>query len=169
MVKAIEAIRHELGHRLKELRQQDRLVEAQRLEQRTYYDLEQLEELGFCSGIENYSLYLTDRNVGEAPPCLLDYFPSNWLLFVDESHVSLPQLRGMYRGDRSRKQTLVEHGFRLPSALDNRPLKFEEFQSALNQVIYVSATPGDFELTLTEGVVVEQIIRPTGLVDPPSR
>ena len=166
MVKAIEAIRHELGHRLKELRQQDRLVEAQRLEQRTYYDLEQLEELGFCSGIENYSLYLTDRNVGEAPPCLLDYFPSNWLLFVDESHVSLPQLRGMYRGDRSRKQTLVEHGFRLPSALDNRPLKFEEFQSALNQVIYVSATPGDFELTLTEGVVVEQIIRPTGLVDP---
>ena len=166
MVKAIEAIRHELGDRLKELRQQDRLVEAQRLEQRTYYDLEQLEELGFCSGIENYSLYLTDRNVGEAPPCLLDYFPSNWLLFVDESHVSLPQLRGMYRGDRSRKQTLVEHGFRLPSALDNRPLKFEEFQSALNQVIYVSATPGDFELTLTEGVVVEQIIRPTGLVDP---
>ena len=166
MVKAIEAIRHELGYRLKELRQQDRLVEAQRLEQRTNYDLEQLEELGFCSGIENYSLYLTDRNVGEAPPCLLDYFPSNWLLFVDESHVSLPQLRGMYRGDRSRKKTLVEHGFRLPSALDNRPLKFEEFQSALNQVIYVSATPGDLELTLTEGVVVEQIIRPTGLVDP---
>ena len=163
---AISNIRNELQSHLKTLRREDRLLEAQRLEQRTRYDLEQLEELGFCSGIENYSRYLTDREAGQAPPCLLDYFPSNWLLFVDESHVSLPQVRGMYRGDRSRKTTLVEHGFRLPSALDNRPLTFEEFQGLQNQVIYVSATPSDYELSLTHGEVVEQIIRPTGLVDP---
>ena len=163
---AISNIRNELQSHLKTLRREDRLLEAQRLEQRTRYDLEQLEELGFCSGIENYSRYLTGRDAGQAPPCLLDYFPSNWLLFVDESHVSLPQVRGMYRGDRSRKTTLVEHGFRLPSALDNRPLTFEEFQGLQNQVIYVSATPGDYELSLTHGEVVEQIIRPTGLVDP---
>ena len=163
---AISNIRNELQHQLKSLRREDRLLEAQRLEQRTRYDLEQLEELGFCSGIENYSRYLTNRQEGEAPPCLLDYFPSNWLLFVDESHVSLPQVRGMYRGDRARKTTLVEHGFRLPSALDNRPLTFEEFQQLQNQVIYVSATPGQYEIELTHGEVVEQIIRPTGLVDP---
>lgn len=163
---AIANIRNELQHQLKSLRREDRLLEAQRLEQRTRYDLEQLEELGFCSGIENYSRYLTNRKEGEAPPCLLDYFPSNWLLFVDESHVSLPQVRGMYRGDRARKTTLVDHGFRLPSALDNRPLTFEEFQRLQNQVIYVSATPGQYEIELTHGEVVEQIIRPTGLVDP---
>ncbi len=163
---AISNIRNELQSHLKTLRREDRLLEAQRLEQRTRYDLEQLEELGFCSGIENYSRYLTGRDAGQAPPCLLDYFPSNWLLFVDESHVSLPQVRGMYRGDRSRKTTLVEHGFRLPSALDNRPLTFDEFQRLQNQVIYVSATPSDYELSLTHGEVVEQIIRPTGLVDP---
>lgn len=163
---AIANIRNELQQQLKSLRREDRLLEAQRLEQRTRYDLEQLEELGFCSGIENYSRYLTNRQEGEAPPCLLDYFPSNWLLFVDESHVSLPQVRGMYRGDRARKTTLVEHGFRLPSALDNRPLTFEEFQKLQNQVIYVSATPAQYEIELTHGEVVEQIIRPTGLVDP---
>ena len=163
---AISSIRNELQSHLKTLRREDRLLEAQRLEQRTRYDLEQLEELGFCSGIENYSRYLTGREAGQAPPCLLDYFPSNWLLFVDESHVSLPQVRGMYRGDRARKNTLVEHGFRLPSALDNRPLTFDEFQTLQNQVIYVSATPSDYELSLTHGEVVEQIIRPTGLVDP---
>ena len=163
---SIASIRNELSRQLRVLRQNDQLLEAQRLEQRTRYDLEQLEELGFCSGIENYSRYLTGRDEGDPPPCLLDYFPSNWLLFVDESHVSLPQVRGMYRGDQARKTTLIEHGFRLPSALDNRPLKFEEFESIQNQVVYVSATPGDYEISLTQGEVVEQIIRPTGLVDP---
>ena len=163
---SIAQIRNELSQHLRVLRQNNQLVEAQRLEQRTRYDLEQLEELGFCSGIENYSRYLTARNPGEAPPCLLDYFPSDWLLFVDESHVGIPQVRGMYRGDRARKSTLIEHGFRLPSALDNRPLKFEEFEALQNQVVYVSATPGDYELEMTQGEVVEQIIRPTGLVDP---
>jgi excinuclease ABC subunit B len=163
---SIASIRNELARHLRVLRQNDQLLEAQRLEQRTRYDLEQMEELGFCSGIENYSRYLTGREAGEPPPCLLDYFPSDWLLFVDESHVSLPQVRGMYRGDQSRKSTLIEHGFRLPSALDNRPLKFEEFEALQNQVIYVSATPGDYEVGLTQGEVVEQIIRPTGLIDP---
>jgi excinuclease ABC subunit B len=163
---SIASIRNELGQHLRVLRRNDQLLEAQRLEQRTRYDLEQLEELGFCSGIENYSRYLTGRDAGDPPPCLLDYFPSDWLLFVDESHVSLPQVRGMYRGDQSRKSTLIEHGFRLPSALDNRPLKFDEFEALQNQVVYVSATPGDYEVGLTQGEVVEQIIRPTGLVDP---
>jgi len=163
---AISAIRNELGKHLKALYAEQRLLEAQRIEQRTLFDLEQLEQLGHCSGIENYSRYLTGRESGEPPPCLLDYFPDNWLLIVDESHVTLPQVRGMYRGDRSRKTNLVEYGFRLPSALDNRPLRFDEFQAIQNQVGYVSATPGDYEIDLAQGVVVEQIIRPTGLTDP---
>ena len=163
---AISQIRNELGPHLKTLYADNRLLEAQRIEQRTLFDLEQLEQIGHCAGIENYSRYLTGRAAGEPPPCLLDYFPDNWLLIVDESHASLPQVRGMYRGDRSRKSTLVEYGFRLPSALDNRPLRFDEFQDIQNQVIYVSATPGDFEIDLAQGVVVEQIIRPTGLLDP---
>ncbi len=164
--KAIEEIRVELLERLQELNAAGHLLEAQRLEQRCMFDLEQLEEIGYCNGIENYSRHMTGQQEGEPPPCLLDYFPEDWLLIVDESHVSLPQVGGMYRGDRSRKLNLVEYGFRLPSALDNRPLKFEEFEKRQNQAIYVSATPGDFELEETQGVVVEQIIRPTGLVDP---
>lgn len=159
-------IRLELKGRLRDLDAGGQLLESQRLEQRTLFDLEQLEQIGHCAGIENYSRYLTGRSEGQAPPCLLDYFPDDWLLFIDESHVSIPQVGGMYRGDRSRKTTLVEHGFRLPSALDNRPLKFDEFVEAQNQVIYVSATPGNYELEMSQGVVVEQIIRPTGLVDP---
>jgi len=162
----ISEIRNELGPHLKTLYADNRLLEAQRIEQRTLFDLEQLEQIGHCAGIENYSRYLTGRAAGEPPPCLLDYFPDNWLLFVDESHATLPQVRGMYRGDRSRKTTLVEYGFRLPSALDNRPLRFDEFQDIQNQVIYVSATPGDLEIDLAQGVVVEQIIRPTGLLEP---
>jgi excinuclease ABC subunit B len=163
---ALANIRNELKDRLRQLHDEQRLLEAQRLEQRTLYDLEQLEQLGYCNGIENYSRYLTGRGEGEPPPCLLDYFPKDWLLIVDESHVSLPQVGGMFRGDRARKQNLVEFGFRLPSALDNRPLTFEEFEDLQNQVIYVSATPRDYELEKAHGVVVEQIIRPTGLVDP---
>ena len=163
---AIEEIRVELRERLQFLHAEGRLLEAQRLEQRTMFDLEQLEQLGFCNGIENYSRFLTGRAPGEPPPCLLDYFPDDWLLVVDESHVSLPQVGGMYRGDRARKTNLVEYGFRLPSALDNRPLRFEEFVETQNQVIYVSATPGDYELEQSMGLIVEQIIRPTGLVDP---
>ena len=163
---AIELIRDELRERLIELNAAGRLLEAQRLEQRTMFDLEQLEELGHTNGIENYSRYLTGRQPGEPPPCLLDYFPKDWLLIVDESHVSLPQVGGMYRGDRARKTNLVEYGFRLPSALDNRPLKFEEFEALQNQVVYISATPGTYELEKSLGVIVEQIIRPTGLVDP---
>ncbi|MCA9558639.1 MAG: excinuclease ABC subunit UvrB [Myxococcales bacterium] len=163
---ALANIRNELKDRLRQLHAEQRLLEAQRLEQRTLYDLEQLEQLGYCNGIENYSRYLTGRGEGEPPPCLLDYFPKDWLLVVDESHVSLPQVGGMFRGDRARKQNLVEFGFRLPSALDNRPLTFEEFEALQNQVIYVSATPRDYELEKAHGVVVEQIIRPTGLVDP---
>jgi excinuclease ABC subunit B len=166
MKQAIEEIRTELRERLQALTSQNRLLEAQRLEQRTMFDLESLEELGFCPGIENYSRFLTGRKPGEPPPCLLDYFPKDWLLFVDESHVTMPQVSGMYRGDRARKETLVEYGFRLPSAMDNRPLKFEEFEALQNQVIYVSATPADYELTKTGGVIVEQVIRPTGLLDP---
>jgi excinuclease ABC subunit B len=163
---AILDIQEELRERLQELKRDNKLVEAQRLEQRTLYDIEMMEEMGYCSGIENYTRHLTRRKAGEPPPTLLDYFPRDYLMFVDESHVTLPQVRGMYRGDRSRKSTLVEFGFRLPSALDNRPLNFEEFEKLQNQVVYVSATPGPFELTQSEGVVVEQIIRPTGLIDP---
>ena len=164
--RAVGAIRAELQQRLAELRAEDKLLEAQRLEQRTRYDLEMIEELGYCSGIENYSRHLTGAAEGEPPPNLLDYFPDDWLLVVDESHVAIPQVGGMYKGDHSRKATLVRHGFRLPSALDNRPLRFDEFYDRINQAIYVSATPGDWELQQCEGVVVEQIIRPTGLVDP---
>lgn len=163
---AIESIRVELRERLTELRAQNKLVEAQRLEQRTMFDLEMIEELGFCQGIENYSRHLTGRRPGEAPPTLMDYFPKDWLLIVDESHVSVPQIGGMYRGDRARKMSLVDHGFRLPSALDNRPLNFEEWEKILNQTLYVSATPGEYELAKTGGEFVEQVIRPTGLLDP---
>jgi excinuclease ABC subunit B len=164
--RAIDSIRIELQERLTELRANNRLVEAQRLEQRTMFDLEMIEELGFCQGIENYSRHLTGRDPGAAPPTLLEYFPKDWLLIVDESHVTVPQIGGMSRGDRARKSTLVEHGFRLPSALDNRPLNFEEWEKAKNQVIYVSATPGEYELQQTQGEFVEQVIRPTGLLDP---
>lgn len=164
--RAIDAIRIELKERLQELVQQSRAVEAQRLEQRTIYDLEMIEQLGFCQGIENYSRHLTGGKPGDPPPTLMDYFPKDWLLIVDESHVSVPQIGGMYRGDRARKMTLVEHGFRLPSALDNRPLNFEEWEKGLNQTIYVSATPGKYELEKTGGEIVEQVIRPTGLLDP---
>jgi len=166
MQRAIGSIREELGVRLDELRSQAKLLEAQRLEQRTRYDLEVLEENGFCSGIENYSRHLDGRNEGEPPATLINYFPSDYLLFIDESHQTVPQVRAMYRGDRSRKRSLVEHGFRLPSALDNRPLRFEEFEKLVNQVIYVSATPGPYELERTKNRVVEQIIRPTGLIEP---
>ncbi|HHD11454.1 MAG TPA: excinuclease ABC subunit UvrB [Deltaproteobacteria bacterium] len=164
--RAIESIREELRERLRELREEGKELEAKRLEERTLYDLELLEEMGYCPGIENYSRHLSGRLQGEPPYTLLDYFPEDYLLFVDESHITIPQLGGMYEGDRSRKQTLVDYGFRLPSALDNRPLKFEEFEQRVNQVIYVSATPGEYELRKARGRVVEQIIRPTGLVDP---
>lgn len=165
MKAAIASIEAELDARLREFREAGMLLEAQRIEQRTRFDLEMMQELGFCQGIENYSRHLTGRAPGEAPATLFDYFPKNFLLFVDESHVSIPQVGGMYAGDRSRKETLVKYGFRLPSALDNRPLKFTEFEERINQVIYVSATPGSYELKRA-GQVVEQIIRPTGLVDP---
>ncbi|ACV57469.1 excinuclease ABC subunit UvrB [Alicyclobacillus acidocaldarius] len=163
--RAIERIRAELEERLAELRAQGKLLEAQRLEQRTHYDIEMMLEMGFCSGIENYSRHLEGREAGEPPYTLLDYFPPGFLTFIDESHVTIPQLRGMYNGDRSRKLTLIEHGFRLPSAADNRPLKFEEFERAVGQCIYVSATPGPYEQQHQQRIV-EQIIRPTGLVDP---
>ncbi|MCG6917526.1 MAG: excinuclease ABC subunit UvrB [Deltaproteobacteria bacterium] len=163
---AIKNIQIELQERLVELRGQGKLVEAQRLEERSRFDLEMLQELGYCTGIENYSRHLTGRAPGEPPPCLLDYYPDDSLFFIDESHIAVPQLQGMYRGDRSRKLTLVEYGFRLPSALDNRPLSFEEFEAVAPQIIYVSATPADYELRKAQGVVVEQIIRPTGLMDP---
>ncbi len=166
MEKALVAIQAELEERLDFLRRENKLVEAQRLEQRTRYDLEILREMGHCSGIENYSRHLTGRAAGEPPPTLLDYFPKDFLLFIDESHQSIPQLGGMYRGDRSRKGTLVEYGFRLPSALDNRPLTFAEFEERTRQTVYVSATPADFEMKKSQGRVVEQIIRPTGLMDP---
>ena len=162
---AIKRIRVELEERLKVLNMENKLLEAQRLEQRTNYDLEMMEEMGFCSGIENYSLHLTLREPGSTPYTLLDYFPDDWLLVVDESHVTLPQVRGMFNGDRARKQVLVDYGFRLPTALDNRPLNFEEFEKKLNQAIFVSATPGDFELEKSTKIT-EQIIRPTGLLDP---
>jgi excinuclease ABC subunit B len=166
MKQATRDIRLELKGRLEELRAEHKLLEAQRLEQRTLYDLELLEEMGFCPGIENYSRHLTGRKPGEPPPTLLSYFPDQFLLFIDESHVTVPQIGGMYRGDRSRKETLVEYGFRLPSALDNRPLNFAEFEACLDQVIYVSATPARYELEEGRGAVVEQLIRPTGLMDP---
>ena len=162
---AIKRIRAELEERLKVLNMENKLLEAQRLEQRTNYDLEMMEEMGFCSGIENYSLHLTLREPGSTPYTLLDYFPDDWLLVVDESHVTLPQVRGMFNGDRARKQVLVDYGFRLATALDNRPLNFEEFEKKLNQAIFVSATPGDFELEHSTKIT-EQIIRPTGLLDP---
>ena len=156
----------ELKEHLAFLEKENRLVEAQRLEQRTLFDLEMISELGYCSGIENYSRHLTGARPGEPPPTLLDYYPDDFIVFIDESHIGVPQLHGMYRGDRSRKKTLVEYGFRLPSALDNRPLRFEEFEQRTNQVVYLSATPGDFELDHADGRIVEQIIRPTGLMDP---
>jgi excinuclease ABC subunit B len=164
--RAVKSIKEELDWWEPQLIEQGKLVEAQRLHQRTMYDLEMFNELGFCRGVENYSRHLTGRMPGEPPPTLYDYFPEDMLIVVDESHQSIPQIRGMYNGDRSRKQTLVEYGFRLPSALDNRPLKFEEWERRVGQVIYVSATPGPYELTKSGGVVVEQIIRPTGLLDP---
>jgi excinuclease ABC subunit B len=164
--RAIAGIREELRERLGQLTSQNKLVEAQRLEQRTQFDLEMLEQMGFCSGIENYSRWLSGRRAGDPPPCLLDYFPKGWLLVVDESHQTVPQIGAMYKGDRSRKETLVEFGFRLPSALDNRPLRFDEFEALVPQAVYVSATPAGYELERAGGVVVEQIIRPTGLIDP---
>ncbi len=164
--RAVNAIREELRQRLTELKSQNRLLESQRLEQRTMFDLEMIEQMGFCSGIENYSRHLGGRAAGETPPCLLDYFPSDFLMIVDESHQTIPQVGAMYKGDRSRKETLVDWGFRLPSALDNRPLKLEEFERMVNQIVYVSATPAEYELSHSGGVVVEQIIRPTGLMDP---
>ncbi|MFN3414176.1 MAG: excinuclease ABC subunit UvrB, partial [Thermoanaerobaculum sp.] len=163
---AIADIKAELDERVAEFKACGKLLEAQRLAQRTLFDLDMLSELGYCPGIENYSRHLTRRKPGEPPPTLLDYFPSDWLLIVDESHVTIPQVRGMYHGDRSRKETLVEFGFRLPSALDNRPLTFEEFMARLHQVLFVSATPGEWEIQVSNGVVVEQLIRPTGLLDP---
>ncbi len=166
LARAIEGIKAELEERLAELERQGKLVEAQRLAERTLLDIEMLEETGRCLGIENYSRHLTGRAAGEPPPTLLDYFPEDYLLFIDESHQTIPQLQAMYRGDRSRKLTLVEYGFRLPSALDNRPLTFEEFEQRVGQVVFVSATPGDYELEKTGGEVVEQIVRPTGLLDP---
>jgi len=164
--RAVTAIRAELADRLAELRVQNKLVEAQRLESRTHFDIDMLLEVGRCSGIENYSRHLTGRRPGERPACLLDYLPDDFLCIIDESHQTLPQLGGMYEGDRSRKQTLVDYGFRLPSALDNRPLRIDEFMALVPRMMFVSATPGDHELQLSEGVVVEQVIRPTGLVDP---
>jgi len=163
---AIEEIKKELKERVEYFKSKGLYLFAERLEKRTLYDLELLSEIGYCKGIENYSRYLDGRKPGEPPYTLLDYFPDDFLLFIDESHITIPQLRGMYRGDRSRKETLVEYGFRLPSALDNRPLTFEEFEERVNQVIYVSATPGEYEIEKAEGRVIEQIIRPTGLLDP---
>ena len=166
MDKAIKNIEEELDQRLIELHNENKLVEEQRLKERTNYDIEMLRETGFCNGIENYSRHLSLKKAGETPTTLMDFFPKDYLLVIDESHVTLPQVRAMYNGDRMRKQTLVDYGFRLPSALDNRPLKFEEFNNKINQVIYVSATPGDYELELTNNKYIEQIIRPTGLLDP---
>ncbi len=164
--RAIVTIEEELKERLNYFWKEEKYLEAQRLEQRTKYDIEMIKEIGYCSGIENYSRHMDGRPPGSRPSCLFDYFPKDYLLFIDESHVTIPQIRGMYNGDRARKETLVEHGFRLPSALDNRPLKFDEFEGLVNQAIYVSATPGDYELYKSGGAIVEQIIRPTGLLDP---
>ena len=164
--KAIQSIKEELKERHSHLVSENKLLEAQRIESRTNYDLEMLKEIGYCSGIENYSRHLTGRKPGERPYTLIDFFPKDFITIIDESHQSVPQIRGMYAGDRSRKETLVAHGFRLPSALDNRPLQFDEFEKMMNKIIYVSATPSEFELNKSEGVVVEQVIRPTGLLDP---
>ena len=166
LAEAIENISAELEARLIELKKADKLLEAQRLEQRCRYDLELLAEVGFCNGVENYSRHLAGRNPGEPPECLVDYFPRDWLLVIDESHVTVPQIRGMYNGDRARKQVLIEHGFRLPSAADNRPLKADEFWHKVNQCVFVSATPGNWEIEQSEKRIVEQIIRPTGVIDP---
>jgi excinuclease ABC subunit B len=167
LTKAIETIEAELVEWKGKLEREGKLLEAQRLYQRTMFDLEMLREVGYCHGIENYSRHLSGRNAGDPPPTLLDYLPKNALIIIDESHQSVPQVRGMYAGDRQRKSTLVEYGFRMPSALDNRPLNFEEFEERTGQVVYVSATPGPYELQKAAGVVVEQVIRPTGLMDPP--
>ena len=164
--RAVEQIRVDLGERIRWFRSQNMLLEAQRIEQRTFFDIEMMEEMGFCQGIENYSRYFDGRQAGEPGYTLIDYFPDDFVLFVDESHITIPQVGGMYRGDRSRKETLVQYGFRLPAALDNRPLNFQEFESRIKQAVYVSATPADFELERSGGVFVEQVIRPTGLVDP---
>ncbi|MCH8276780.1 MAG: DEAD/DEAH box helicase family protein, partial [Bacteroidetes bacterium] len=164
--KAVGSIEEELRWRLAVLRENGMMLEAHRLEQRTLFDMEMMKEVGYCAGIENYSRNLTERAPGERPYCLMDYFPDDFLMVIDESHVMLPQVRAMYNGDRARKLTLVEHGFRLPSALDNRPMTFEEFEARQHQVIFASATPGDYELELCQGVFVEQIIRPTGIPDP---
>ncbi len=165
-LRAIETITEELTERIAYFRENNKLIEAQRIEERTNFDLEMMREIGYCQGIENYSRHLTGRKAGQPPPTLLDYYPKNWLVFIDESHITVPQIGGMFRGDRSRKDTLVQYGFRLPSALDNRPLTFEEFEGTVFQAIYVSATPADYELGKTGGVVAEQVIRPTGLMDP---
>jgi excinuclease ABC subunit B len=165
--KAVETIIAELKERIEYFRNENKLIEVQRIEERTHFDLEMIQELGYCNGIENYSRHLTGRKPGDPPPTLLDYFPDDFLLFIDESHIGVPQLRGMYRGDRSRKGTLVEYGFRLPSALDNRPLRFEESNARISQVVYVSATPAEYELTEAKESLVELIVRPTGLIDPP--
>lgn len=164
--KAMASIIEELKERMDHFRREDKLIEVQRIEERTQFDLEMIQELGYCNGIENYSRHLTGRKPGQPPPTLLDYFPPDFLMFIDESHIAVPQLRGMYRGDRSRKQTLVEYGFRLPSALDNRPLRFEESEARINQVTYVSATPAEYELSQARESLVELIVRPTGLIDP---
>jgi len=166
MKKAVVNIRAELEDRIKFFLQNNQLLEAQRVEQRTRFDLEMMEEIGFCKGIENYSRHLTGRNPGQPPPTLLDYYPKDFLLLLDESHITVPQISGMYNGDRARKTTLVDYGFRLPSALDNRPLRFDEFMALTNQILYVSATPGPYELQRTQDAVVQQVIRPTGLLDP---
>jgi excinuclease ABC subunit B len=163
---AMDSILTEMEDWEKQLEQNGRLVESQRIHQRTRYDLEMIKSVGYCHGIENYSRHFSSRLPGEPPPTLLDYFPRDFLLFIDESHVTIPQLHGMWHGDRSRKQNLIDYGFRLPSALDNRPLKFEEFENRTGQIVYVSATPSAYELTKSSGVIVEQIIRPTGLIDP---
>ena len=165
--KAIESIIEELKERIEYFRNENKLIEVQRIEERTHFDLEMIQELGYCNGIENYSRHLTGRKPGDPSPTLLDYFPDDFLLFIDESHIGVPQLRGMYRGDQSRKGTLVEYGFRLPSALDNRPLRFEETEARISQVVYVSATPAEYELTEAKESLVELIVRPTGLIDPP--
>ena len=165
--KAIKSIEDELGSRLKELRAANKLVEAQRLESRTKYDMDMMRETGYCNGIENYSRHISGREEGSRPWCLIDYFPKDFLTFIDESHVTIPQIKGMYFGDRARKETLIEYGFRLPSAFDNRPLKFDEFQSLAGKIIFASATPTEYEIENSSGRIVEQIIRPTGLIDPP--
>lgn len=166
LIKAMTDIKDELYERLKVLRAEDKLVEAQRLEQRTLFDLEMMKEVGYCSGIENYSMHMAGRTFGDKPTCLIDYFPDDFITIIDESHITVPQIKAMYSGDKKRKTTLVDHGFRLPSALENRPLQFDEFRNTTKQTIYVSATPSDYELEQSEGVFVEQIIRPTGLLDP---